>query len=133
MFPPEGYLLDNLFQLGYTDTQKWLRENGHRFRDGSMSPERANPFSPTAKGSAPQPALKAMRAVETDADSPVHQATSDSETDGSGHVHWATSDTDDESPSPGRNFRFAACEAPSCDETFKEAVVGESFLLMLAA
>lgn len=101
-YPPEPHKLDELFKLGYTDTMNWLMEKN----------KLSNQLVPNGDANG--------------------DAVSNGSTNGlaNGHVAQSASDTDSEEPMDQKPLwrqivAQTACEAPSCDESLKEAVSGK--------
>ena len=104
-YPPPEEKLDMLFKLGFTDTLKWLKENRHKLRVNDPPSDGTVYHAPNGMNG-------------------KHQTESDTESE----RHQAASDTESEEPVEDVErsiFSQVACQAPSCDETLKEAVVGK--------
>ena len=117
-YPPEPARLDELFELGYKDTYNWLREN--------------NKIDPSGVPADSQGSSQSMPSG-SQTDSPRG---SQSESQGgspnkgrSPHAgdRFFGSDADSTDAETEPLWRKLSCEAPSCDETLKEAVVGKLF------
>lgn len=116
-YPPEPARLDELFELGYKDTYNWLRENNKIDPSGVPAGSQASSQTDSPRGS---------------------QSESQSGSPNKGRSPHAGdrffgSDADSTDASHAETepplWRKLSCEAPSCDETLKEAVVGKLFMI----
>lgn len=120
-YPPEPARLDELFELGYKDTYNWLREN--------------NKIDPSGVPAGSQGSSQSMPSG-SQTDSPRgSQSESQSGSPNKGRSPHAEdrffgSDADSTDASHAETeplWRKLSCEAPSCDETLREAVAGKLF------
>lgn len=116
-YPPEPARLDELFELGYKDTFNWLRENR------KIDPSGVPAGSHTSSQSVPSGSqTDSPRGSLTDS-----QSGSPLRSDLAGDRFFsADADNADGAHAEAEPlWRKLSCEAPSCDETFKEAFAGK--------
>ena len=122
-YPPEPAKLDDLFELGYRDTLNWLKENKKIDPSGMPAGSQSSIQSTLSESQTDSP-----RGSQTDSQSGSPSGRSQGAGDRFSYASDAES-IDGQAIQAEPLWRKMSCEAPSCDETFKEAFVGELFWL----
>lgn len=121
-YPPEPEKLDELFELGYKDTFDWLRENN------KIDPSGVPAGSQTSSQSMPSGSqTDSPEGSQSESQSGSPGGRSQHEGDRFFNSDVDSTDARDTEAEP--MWRKLSCEAPSCDETFKEAFAGKLFNL----
>lgn len=118
-YPPEPHRLDELFELGYRDTLAWLKENKKIDPSGMPAGSQSSNQSVPSGSQSDSP-----RGSRSDSQS----SSPGGKSQGEGDNFFYNSDAESAEEQPAKAeplWRKISCEAPSCDETLKEAVVGK--------
>ncbi|KAL3142991.1 hypothetical protein ABBQ38_003272 [Trebouxia sp. C0009 RCD-2024] len=115
-YPPEPARLDELFELGYKDTFNWLREN--RKIDPSGVPAGSHTSSQSVLSGSQTDSPRGSL-TDSQSGSPLR-----SDLAGDRFFSSEADNTDGAHAEAEPLWRKLSCEAPSCDETFKEAFAG---------
>ena len=118
-YPPEPHRLDELFELGYRDTLAWLKENKKIDPSGMpVGSQSSNQGVPNGSQT------DSPRGSQSDS----HSGSPGGRSQSAGDKFFYSSDAESAEGEPTKAeplWRKISCEAPSCDETLKEAVVGK--------